>query len=191
MSLILIAAAVATDEVAEFAQNLGELGTVVLLSEDLASAEGAAAAVGSAEEAHGPADVVVTLPASPPAQTSHTVEISDELWSSTLRDNLIVAMLVVRAAARVMVDRGRGRVAMVTWRLDEPAGLVPLAAACGAVRHLARTLASEIGEQGVTVNAVSVAPGRLADARPALRLLCSPDGGYVTSEALSPSGEIR
>jgi NAD(P)-dependent dehydrogenase (short-subunit alcohol dehydrogenase family) len=67
---------------------------------------------------------------------------------------------------------------------------VALAAACGATRHLARTLASEVGEQGVTVNAVSVAPGSLSDAVPAIRLLCSPDGGFVTSEALAPVGRL-
>ena len=56
---------------------------------------------------------------------------------------------------------------------------------CGAVRHFARTLASEIGEDGVTVNAISVPVGRPEDAAAAVRLLCSPDGGYLTSESLT------
>ena len=80
---------------------------------------------------------------------------------------------------------------MVTWRLDDPVGYLAHAAACGAVRQLARTLASEVGEHGVTVNAVSVVPGRMADAAAAIRLLCSPDSGFLTSEALSPLGAPR
>ena len=56
---------------------------------------------------------------------------------------------------------------------------------CGAVVHFARTLASEIGEEGVTVNALSVPVGRAVDAAPAVRLLSSPDGGYLTSESLA------
>jgi NAD(P)-dependent dehydrogenase (short-subunit alcohol dehydrogenase family) len=59
-----------------------------------------------------------------------------------------------------------------------------MATVCGAVAHFARTLASELGEAGITVNALSVPVGRPADAAPALRLLCSPDAGYLTSESL-------
>jgi NAD(P)-dependent dehydrogenase (short-subunit alcohol dehydrogenase family) len=131
--------------------------------------------------------VLVTLPP-PPAAPAALSETSDEAWAVLLRDSLFVAMHAARAAAPAMIGRGYGRIAMVTWDLEGSAGHVVLAAACGAVGHLARTLASEIGEAGLTVNAVSVPPGRPADAAPAVRLLCSPDGGYLTSERLFPVG---
>jgi len=201
--VLLIAAAAVDEGVAELARSMGELGPTLLLSPagkappgvdaavaaaDLTTAEGAARDWLAAEHMHDPVDVLVTVPAPVPESPTKVGDVTDELWSVCLRDNLSVAAHAARAAVPGMIRRGYGRVAMVTWRLDEPAGYVALATACGAVRHLARTLASEVGEQGVTVNAVSVAPGRLPDAAPAVRLLCSPDAGFVTSEALVPVG---
>ena len=79
-------------------------------------------------------------------------------------------------AAGELSRRGQGVIAMVTWRTDALPGHVAMATVCGAVAHFARTLASEIGEEGVTVNALSVPVGRAVDAAPALRLLCSGTG---------------
>ena len=199
----MIAAAAVDVGVAELAQSLGELGPSLLLSPDgkgppgatvaacdLASPEDAARDWLAMEDEHGTADVLVTVPSTVPSSPTRVGDVTDDLWSASLRDNLFVAANAARAAAAAMMNRRFGRIAMVTWRLDDPAGYVALAAACGAVRHLARTLASEVGEQGVTVNAVSVVPGRLTDAVPAIRLLCSADGGFVTSEALSPVGSL-
>jgi len=198
--VIVLAVATADGGTVELAHELGELGPVVVLAReatvqvdapvvraDLTSPGGAAEAWRSAEEAHGPGDALVTLPA-PPGAPAPLAETTDDAWSAMLRDTLFVAMHAARAAAPSMIDRGHGRIAMVTWDLEGSAGHVSPAAACGAVEHLARTLASEVGEAGVTVNALSVPPGRPADAAPAVRLLCSPDGGYLTSEALSSVG---
>jgi 3-oxoacyl-[acyl-carrier protein] reductase len=200
--VIALAAAAADDEVAEFALRLGELGPVVLLAAehaglpdgvasvkaDLTSAEEAEASWRAAEAAHGPIQALITLPGNLPAAPVPVVAVDDALWSAALQENLLVAANAARAAARRMFDRRTGRIAMVTWRLDDAGGYLAHAAACGAVRQLARTLASEVGERGVTVNAVSVVPGRMADAAAAIRLLCSPDSGFLTSEALSPLG---
>ena len=200
--MLVIAAAAVDEGVAELARSLGELGPTLLLSPDgtappgmnaasadLSSADGAGRDWLAVEEEHGPAEVLVTLPSPVPSPTK-VGDVTDGLWSACLRDNLFVAANAARAAAPAMMDRGFGRIAMVTWWLDDPAGYVAPAAACGATRHLARTLASEVGEQGVTVNAVSVVPGRLSDAAPAIRLLCSSDGGFVTSEGLTPVGRL-
>lgn len=199
--MIVLAATTADGGTVELAQELGELGPVVVLARDAAarsgevtiveadlwSADASAEAWRSAEEAHGPGEALVTLPARP-AAPAPLAETSDEAWAALLRDTLFVAMHAVRAATPAMIGRGYGRIAMVTWDLEGSAGHAALAAACGAVGHLARTLASEVGEAGVTVNAVSVSPGRPAAAAPAVRLLCSPDGGYLTSEALCALG---
>jgi NAD(P)-dependent dehydrogenase (short-subunit alcohol dehydrogenase family) len=191
-TVIALAAAAADGGAAGLARRLGELGPVVLLAAgaqpdlpdgvgfvkaDLSSAEEAEASWRSAEDRHGPLGVLVTLPAGLPEERLPVVATGDALWAAALRDHLLVAANAARAAGRAMRDRGHGRIAMVTWRLDEAAGRVPHATACGAVRQLARALAAEVGEHGVTVNAIAVPPGRTADAAPAIRLLCSPNGG--------------
>jgi NAD(P)-dependent dehydrogenase (short-subunit alcohol dehydrogenase family) len=200
--VIALAAAAADSGTAELAARLRELAPVVLLAAehagmpdgvawvkaDLGAAEQAEAAWAAAEAAHGPAGLLVSLPAPLPSRRTPVVEIDDGGWAGAVRDHLLVAANVARAAARSMTAAGHGRIAMVTWRLDGAAGLVPVAAACGAVRQLARALAAEVGEHGVTVNAIPVPPGRLPDAAPAVRLLCSPDSGYLTAEALWPTG---
>jgi 3-oxoacyl-[acyl-carrier protein] reductase len=198
--MIALATAAADSGAADLAARLRELGPVVLLAAehaglpdgvafvkaDLGAAEEARAAWASAEAAHGPVGVLVSLPAPVPSMRAPVVMVDDGGWAGAVRDHLLVAAGVARAAARSMSARGHGRIAMVTWRLDAAAGLVPVAAACGAVRQLARALAAEVGERGVTVNAIQVVPGRLADAATAVRLLCSPDSGYLTAEALCP-----
>jgi NAD(P)-dependent dehydrogenase (short-subunit alcohol dehydrogenase family) len=198
--VIVLAAATADEGTGELARALGELGPLVVLSgegpalggvpvvrADLATPEGAADAWRVAEKEHGSGDVLVTLPPAPPEPATFT-ETSNETWGSLLRDHLFVAANAARAAAPAMIGRGRGVIAMVTWQTDGLPGHVAMAPVCGAVAHLARTLASETGEDGVTVNALSVHVGRPVDVAPALRLLCSPDGGYLTSEALSLLG---
>jgi NAD(P)-dependent dehydrogenase (short-subunit alcohol dehydrogenase family) len=198
--VIALAAATADEGTAELAVRLGEFGPVVLLASqhaalpggvafvraDLGSAEEAETAWASAESGHGPLDVLVTLPAQVPADRTPVVAVHDALWARAIRGNLLVAANAARAASRSMLGRGHGRIAMVTWRLDDAAGRVADAAASGAIGQLARALASEVGEHGVTVNAVAVPPGHLVDAVAAIRLLCSPWSGYLTSETLRP-----
>lgn len=196
----MLAAATADEGTAELARALGGLGPLVVLSGegpdlgdvavvrgDLTTPDGAVEAWRSAEKTHGAGEVLVTLPGPLPEPATFT-ETSNETWDSLLRDHLFVAANTARAAARELSGRGRGVIAMVTWRTDGVPGHVAMATVCGAVAHLARTLASEIGEDGVTVNAVSVPVGRPADAAPAIRLLCSADGGYLTSESLALAG---
>ncbi len=193
-------AAAAAEGLAELVGVLDELGPVLVLgperpsdlpahaafvTTDLSSAAGTREAWAAGEAARGPVEALITVPSPLPAGPTPTTQVGDELWSDTLRDNLTVAMHAVRAAVPAMLDRGHGRIVMATWRLDRAAGMAPFAAVGGAVRLFARALASEVGDRGVTVNAVSALPGRLADMAPAVRLLCSPDAGYLTAEVLS------
>jgi NAD(P)-dependent dehydrogenase (short-subunit alcohol dehydrogenase family) len=195
--MIVLAATTADEGTGELARALGELGPLVVLSGegadladvpvvrgDLTTPEGAAGAWRAADKEQGSGDVLVTLPAAPPEPASFT-ETGNDAWASLLRDDLFLAAHAARAAAPAMIERGRGTIAMVTWQTDGLPGHVGMATVCGAVAHFARSLSAEIGEDGVTVNAVAVPVGRLADAAPAVRLLCSPDGGYLTSESLA------
>ena len=199
--MIVLVAGAASEEVSQLAVELGGPEQLVLLTPHSVSGVGAGIPVVAAdllsesetaagwrqlEESHGPARALVVVPA--PAETSAPmpfVSVSDAQWSATM-EQLTIAMHAARAAARSMMSRGEGRIVLVVWRLDEPAGLVPLTTVSGAVRQFARALATEVGESGVTVNAVSVAPGRLADVAPITRFLCSADSGYLTAEVIAP-----
>jgi NAD(P)-dependent dehydrogenase (short-subunit alcohol dehydrogenase family) len=152
---------------------------------DLATPDGAEMALAAAEDAaRGRVTCVVAAPATAPSATVRAMP--DELWRSTISANETVTMHAARAAARLLSGRGGGRIVLLGWRIDRAAGWAHLAAASGAARQLARSLASEVGPSGVTVNAALVPPGRLADAAGAVGLVTSPDAGYLTAEVLTP-----
>ena len=91
------------------------------------------------------------------------LELSDADWDLDLRLNLDTAYAVTRAAVPGMVQRGWGRVVMVssvTGSVATNLGSAGYAAAKAGMDGLMRTVALEVGPTGVTVN--SVAPGWIA-----------------------------
>jgi 3-oxoacyl-[acyl-carrier protein] reductase len=157
---------------------------IAFIQADLFTAAGAEKALAAVEQAHGPVTCLVTVPAGGPEVG--VAALSDDVWDSALAMNQTAAMYAARAAARLMSGRGVGRIALVGWRIGRPAGWAHLAATSGAIYQLARSLASEVGPHGVTVNAILVPPGELGDAAGAVRLLMSSDAGYLTGEVLTP-----
>jgi len=88
------------------------------------------------------------------------LDLSDADWDLDLSLNLQTAYNVTRAVVPGMVERGWGRVVMVssvTGSVATNAGSAGYAASKAAMDGLMRTLALETGHAGVTVN--SVAPG--------------------------------
>ena len=84
-------------------------------------------------------------------------EIEDEEWDRVMAVNLKGYFLCARAAFPHMRDRGRGRiinVASITFFIGW-AGFLDYVSSKGAVIGFTRTLAREVGAEGVTVNAVS------------------------------------
>jgi 3-oxoacyl-[acyl-carrier protein] reductase len=91
------------------------------------------------------------------------LELDDGDWDLDLRLNLDTAFTVARAAIPGMVERGWGRVVMVssvTGSVATNVGSAGYAAAKAGMDGLMRTIAVEVGHAGVTVN--SVAPGWIA-----------------------------
>ncbi len=89
--------------------------------------------------------------------------IADADWDLDLALNLQTAYNVSRAVVPGMVERGWGRVVMVssvTGPLVTDPGVVGYAAAKAGMDGLMRAVAVEVGRAGVTVN--SVAPGWIA-----------------------------
>ncbi len=89
------------------------------------------------------------------------VETTDEEWHGLLRANLHGYFYGCRAAAKSMVDAGSGRIINVTsaTRTLAVPGFTAYIAAKGAIEALTKTLALEVAEHGITVNAV--APGAI------------------------------
>jgi 3-oxoacyl-[acyl-carrier protein] reductase len=91
------------------------------------------------------------------------LELDDADWDLDLRLNLDTAFTVTRAVLPGMVERGWGRIVMVssvTGSVATNVGSAGYAAAKAAMDGLMRTIAHEVGRNGVTVN--SVAPGWIA-----------------------------
>ena len=95
--------------------------------------------------------------------TDEFTEMSDAGWDLDVALNLHTAFNVTRPLVPGMIERGWGRIVMVssvTGPVAAIAGAVGYAAAKAGMDGLMRGLALELGPKGVTVN--SVAPGWIA-----------------------------
>ena len=129
----------------------------VALAADLAIAGEAAGLVARAEEALGPLDVVVLNHGI--WKRAPIVSMTDAEWDEMLRVNLSSVREACAEAARRMLPRGRGNIVLVAstaGQRGEPFHS-HYAASKGAVIALAKSLASELGGEGIRVNCV--APG--------------------------------
>jgi 3-oxoacyl-[acyl-carrier protein] reductase len=84
-------------------------------------------------------------------------EIREEEWDQVLAVNLKGYFLCARATFPYMKDRGHGRVinvASITFLIGF-ANLLDYASSKGGVVGFTRTLAREVGPEGITVNAIS------------------------------------
>jgi 3-oxoacyl-[acyl-carrier protein] reductase len=103
----------------------------------------------------GGADILVNNAAIYPLRP--WMEIEEEEWDRVLAVNLKGYFLCARAAFPHMRDRGHGRiinVASITFFIGW-SGFLDYVSSKGAVIGFTRTLAREVGAEGVTVNAIS------------------------------------
>lgn len=86
-------------------------------------------------------------------------EMSEALWDKTMDINLKGAWTVCRAVVPIMKQQRSGNIVLVTSTAGQrgEAGYANYAAAKGGLIAFTKSLASELGEWGITVNAV--APG--------------------------------
>lgn len=116
------------------------------------------------------------------------LDFSEDEWERVIDINLTTAFKVAQAAGRHMVANGYGRVVM----LSSVSGLLahklhaPYAASKGGVNQLARVMAAEWAESGVTVN--TIAPGYIETGLTSAYL--AKPGVRDRLESLVPAGRL-
>lgn len=154
------AAVAAVDVAGEDAERVAERissngARCVALEADVSDRRSTEAMVENVMGEFGGVDILVNNAAIYPLRP--WTEIEEEEWDRVMAVNLKGYFLCARAAFPHMRDRGHGRiinVASITFFIGW-AGFLDYVSSKGAVIGFTRTLAREVGADGVTVNAVS------------------------------------
>lgn len=147
------------EKTAEEVRGMGRNAVVRQL--DTTDLLGCAGVIDGLAEALGGVDVFVNNAGT--GDGTKFLELNYQTWAGTLDTNLNGAFLCIQAAARRMVDAGRGGRIIAVTSVHETQPRVG-AAAYDASKHglggLIKTIALELAEFGITAN--SVAPGEIA-----------------------------
>ncbi len=138
-------------------------GEVVPVAADLSNPEGVNAAFTGVLDGFGGIDVLVTNAGGPPAVSFE--QTKDTEWEAAFQLTLMHVVRLSRLAAPVMRQRGGGRIVnLVSISVKQVVeNLVLSTAIRSAVVGLAKTLATELGPCGITVN--NVCPGYIGTKR--------------------------
>lgn len=151
-----VASALAAQGARVAGADLAEVtGTASAHRVDVADPDAAEACVREVVDRHGRLDILVNSAGI--ALLAPALELGIDDWRRTLDVNLTGSWLMARAAGRVMVEQGYGRIVNLASQAAS-SGLEKHAAYCASkagINGLTRTLAVEWGPHGVTVNAVS------------------------------------
>ncbi len=145
----------------EIAERTG--ATVVAVPADVSTEVGALGFVREGAEALGGCQILVTNAGGPPTGTFE--ELTDEQFRAAFDLNFLSTIRMAREAIPLMREAAYGRIVIIaSLAVKQPVpGLMLSNAVRTGIMGWARTLADEIGREGITVNAVL--PGRFATDR--------------------------
>ncbi|MEU8248660.1 SDR family oxidoreductase [Nonomuraea sp. NPDC048916] len=146
------------ERLADAVVELQEYGGVVhAVLADVEDPESAARLAAETREVLGPVDILVANAGGPPA--GRFVDASLAEWDVAIQRNLLGTVRLIHAVLPEMRSRGWGRIVTITSRSAREAidGLALSNATRSAVAGIVRTLAREVGGDGVLVN--NVLPG--------------------------------
>lgn len=207
--------AVADLDAAGAAETVKGLGKGMALGVDVSDPDSVEAMVKAVTDEHGRVDVLVNDAAIVPFIPWAEVDL--EHWRKLIDTNLTGVYLCTRAAWGPMREAGYGRIVNIASNtvLAGTPNMAAYVAAKGGVLGFTRALATEIGADGITVNAV--APGLTAsegvlasphkeafefvqslqalqrrgepeDIAPTVAFLCSEESGWVTGQLIAVDG---
>lgn len=202
------------DGAAETIAESGAPERCAFVAADIATKEGAQAAVDAAVEFGGGLDVLVNNAGI--TRDGLLMRMPDEDWDRVISVNLTGTFYVTRAATRRLMKSKQGRVINIASvvGLMGNAGQANYAASKGGVVAFTKAVARELATRGVTVNAVApgfiqtdmtaalpekaaeelagrIPLGRLgtvADVAGAVAFLASAEAGYVTGQVITVDG---
>ena len=147
-----------SDEAAQIAKQVAERGVRSFAqAADIATRHGADALLERASREFGGIDLFVGSAGVWPAADASVLEMDDERWVRTMRENVDAMFFTARAAARVISDGGRIVLVSSTAGQRGEAFHADYAASKGAMISFTKSFAVELAPRGITVN--SVAPG--------------------------------
>lgn len=165
------------EEVAEIAGQCGS--RAIAISTDVTDSAGVNRLLERVIDEYGKVDVLVNNAGMVRDQGGVPIwDVTDEEWHQVLDANLTGAFYCSRAVAKHMVDRGEGKIVNVSSGFGLRGGRDNYMYACakGAVIQLTRTLATSLGQYGVTSNCI--VPGLF------------PTEGTAASREVLPSGDF-
>ncbi|MFC4059298.1 SDR family NAD(P)-dependent oxidoreductase [Planomonospora corallina] len=133
-------------------------GTVHAVLGDVEDPQAAERIVAETREVLGPVDILVANAGGPPRGDFRSVGM--DAWEVAVERNLLGTVRLMRAVLPDMCSRGWGRIVTITSRSAREAidGLALSNATRSAVAGIVRTLAREVGRDGVLVNNVMPGP---------------------------------